>query len=109
MYYSRYYHQIIPKPIFLDIQQVEKVKGLENEVICIQLYRDPFNWQKPNNQMFQSYFRDQLGFDHLAWDNGVGLLKPPFVEYIYTDHTIQSVQYQNAQMQLVPKKNASFL
>ncbi len=108
MYYSRYYHQIIPKPIFLDIQQVEKVKGLENEVICIQLYRDPFNWQKPNNQMFQSYFRDQLGFDHLAWDNGVGLLKPPFVEYIYTDHTIQSVQYQNAQMQPVPKKNASF-
>ncbi len=108
MYYSRYYHQIIPKPIFLDIQQVEKVKELENEVICIQLYRDPFNWQKPNNQMFQSYFRDQLGFDHLAWDNGVGLLKPPFVEYIYTDHTIQSVQYQNAQMQPVPKKNASF-
>ena len=102
------YHQIIPKPIFLDIQQVEKVKELENEVICIQLYRDPFNWQKPNNQMFQSYFRDQLGFDHLAWDNGVGLLKPPFVEYIYTDHTIQSVQYQNAQMQPVPKKNASF-
>mgnify|MGYP000275140339 FL=1 len=37
-----------------------------------------------------------------------GLLKPPFVEYIYTDHTIQSVQYQNAQMQPVPKKNASF-
>lgn len=108
MYYSHYYHQIIPKPIFLDTQQVEKVKELDNEVIYIQLYRDPFNWQKTNNQLFQSYFRDQLGFDHLAWDNGVGLLKPPFVEYIYTDHTIQSVQYQNAQMQPVPKKNASF-
>ena len=84
MYYSHYYHQIIPKPIFLDTQQVEKVKELDNEVIYIQLYRDPFNWQKTNNQLFQSYFRDQLGFDHLAWDNGVGLLKPPFVEYIYT-------------------------
>ena len=83
----------------LDTQQVEKVKELDNEVIYIQLYRDPFNWPKTNNQLFQSYFRDQLGFDHLAWDNGVGLLKPSFVEYIYTGiirFNLSSIKCANA-------------
>ncbi|WP_165006230.1 MULTISPECIES: hypothetical protein [unclassified Enterococcus] len=108
MYYSSYYYQVIPKPIILDVQQVEYVKELENDVVCVQLYRDPFNWRNAANQSFQAYYRDQLGFDHLAWDNGVGLLKAPFVEYAYTDQNIQSVQYQNEQMQPVAKKKASF-
>ncbi len=60
MYYSRYYHQIIPKPIFLDIQQVEKVKERKRSHMYPALSR-PFNWQKPNNQMFQPILGTSLG------------------------------------------------
>ena len=105
MYYSSYYYRVIPKQIFLDVQQVEWVKEYENQVVGVQLYRDPFNWKAEVNQQFQAYYRDQLGFDHLAWDNGVGLLKTPFIEYAYTDKSVQSVQYENRMMQPAPKKN----
>lgn len=108
MYYSAAYFKVIPKPIFLDVQQVENITELENQVLKIQLYKNPFNWRKKENLRFQAYYRDQLGFDHLAWDNGVGLLKEPFIEYAYTDRVIQSVQYQNQNMQPVPKKAATF-
>ncbi len=108
MYYSSYYYRVIPKQVFLEVQQVEWVKEYENELIGVQLYRDPFNWKAEVNQQFQSYYRDQLGFDHLAWDNGVGLLKNPFIEYAYTENSVQSVQYQNRLMQPTPKKKATF-
>lgn len=108
MYYSPYYYRMIPKQVFLDVQQVEYVKEYENGVIGIQIYRNPFKWREEVNLQFQSYYRDQLGFDHLAWDNGIGLLKAPFIEYAYTDQSIQSVQYQNKQMQPTQKKNATF-
>lgn len=108
MYYSSYYYRVIPKQIFLDVQQVEWVKEYESQVVAVQLYRDPFNWKAEVNQQFQAYYRDQLGFDHLAWDNGVGLLKTPFIEYAYTDKSVQSVQYQNRMMQPATKKKATF-
>lgn len=108
MYYSSYYYRIIPKQVFLDVQQVEFVKEKQNGVICIQLYRDPFKWAEETNRHFQTYYRDQLGFDHLSWDNGVGLLKAPYIEYAYTDQSIQSVQYQNERMQPTQKKDATF-
>lgn len=108
MYYSFYYYRIIPKQVFLDVQQVEYVEEYENGVVGIQVYRNPFKWQEAVNLHFQAYYRDQLGFDHLAWDNGVGLLKAPFIEYAYTDQSIQSVQYQNEKMQPTQKKNATF-
>jgi hypothetical protein len=108
MYYSEAYYQIIPKPIFLEVQQVEEVHQLNEQVIRVRLYRDPFNWKERSNVLFQQYYRDQLGFDHIAWDNGIGLLKEPFVEYAYAENTIQSVQYQNEKMQPIQKKDASF-
>ncbi|MDB7086382.1 hypothetical protein PM729_01590 [Enterococcus mundtii] len=108
MYYSQYYYRLIPKEIFLEMQQVEKVTRYENQVIGIQLYRDPFRWQSEANLKFQQYYRDQLGFDHLSWDNGVGLLKEPFVEYAYTQDSLQAVQYQNHLMQPTEKKKATF-
>ncbi|OJG82775.1 hypothetical protein RV14_GL002067 [Enterococcus ratti] len=108
MYYSSHYYQMIPKQMFLEVQQVEYIKEYQNEVIEIQLYRDPFKWQEAVNLHFQVYYRDQLGFDHLAWDNGVGVLKAPFVEYAYTNCGIQSVQYQNEYMQPTQKKLAVF-
>ena len=108
MYYSPYYYRVIPKQVFLDVQQVEWVKEYENQVVGIQLYCDPFNWKAKVNQQFQTYYRDQLGFDHLVWDNGVGVLKTPFIEYAYTDKSVQSVQYQNRLMQPAPKNKATF-
>ncbi|MBO1300832.1 MULTISPECIES: hypothetical protein [unclassified Enterococcus] len=108
MYYSSYYYRLIPKEIFLEVQQVEKITQFDNQVIGIQLYRDPFRWQSETNLKFQQYYRDQLGFDHLSWDNGVGLLKEPFVEYAYTKDSLQSVQYQNHLMQPTEKKKATF-
>ena len=108
MYYSYHYYRFIPKEIFLEVQQVERVTEYENHVIGIQIYREPFRWKSKTNQKFQQYYRDQLGFDHLAWDNGVGLLREPFVEYAYTDDMLQSVQYQNQLMQPVEKKKATF-
>lgn len=108
MYYSTYYYRVIPKQVFLDVQQVEWVKEYENQVVGIQLYRDPFNWKAKVNQQFQTYYRDQLGFDHLAWDNGIGVLKTPFIEYVYTDKSVQSVQYQNRMMQPTSKNKATF-
>lgn len=61
-----------PKPIFLDTQQVEKVKELDNEVIYIQLYRDPFNWQKQTISSSNPILETSLGLTTLlgitAWD-----------------------------------------
>lgn len=108
MYYSPHYYRMIPKQVFLDIQQVEYVKEHQNGIISVQIYRDPFKWQEAVNLQFQMYYRDQLGFDHLAWDNGVGILKAPFIEYVYTEQSIQTIQYQNEKMQSTQKKYASF-
>lgn len=108
MYYSQYYYRLIPKEIFLEVQQVEEITQYENQVIGIQLYRNPFRWQSEANLKFQQYYRDQLGFDHLSWDNGVGLLKEPYVEYAYAQDSLQTVQYQNHLMQPTEKKKATF-
>lgn len=108
MYYSKAYYRLIPQSIFLDVQQVEKIEKLSGESLKVQLYRDPFNWKYELNTQYQQYYRDQLGFDHIAWDNGVGLLKEPFIEYAYSNKSIQTVQYQNQKMQPTNKKNATF-
>ncbi|WP_375179015.1 hypothetical protein [Enterococcus rotai] len=108
MYYSSLYTQIIPKPIFMEVQQVQAIEELGSQVIKITLFNDPFNWDLPVNQKYQRLFRDQMGYDQLAWNNGTGVLRPPFIEYAFVEEVIQTVQYQNNYYQPVEKKNATY-
>lgn len=108
MYYSSVYFQLIPKSIFLEVQQVHEVEELENQLIKVTLFKDPFNWNLPVNLKYQRLFRDQMGFDQLAWSNGTGVLRPPYMEYAFTDEMIQTVQYQNDYFQPVEKKDATY-
>ncbi|WP_207695496.1 hypothetical protein DOK67_0000119 [Enterococcus sp. DIV0212c] len=108
MYYSSLYFQVIPKPIFLEIQQVQSVVELDNQVIKVTLFNNPFNWELPVNQKYQRLFRDQMGYDQLAWNNGTGILRPPYIEYAFVKDMTQTVQYQNSYYQPVEKKNATY-
>ncbi|MGX7244661.1 hypothetical protein ACWOC1_07400 [Enterococcus quebecensis] len=108
MYYSSLYFQRIPKPIFLEVQQVETVTELNNEVIKVTLFNNPFKWDHSVNQKYQRLFRDQMGYDQLAWNNGTGVLRPPYIEYAFTEDMTQTVQYQNDYYQPVEKKNATY-
>lgn len=108
MYYSDQYFRIVPKEIFLEIQQVESLVELSKRMLRITLYKNPFNWQHPTNQSHQRLFRDQLGIDQLVWANGIGVLRPPFIEYAFSETTIQTVQYQNDHFQPVAKQEATY-
>ena len=107
MYFSDVYFSIIPKQIFLEIQQVHSVEQLKNQRIKITLFANPINWTKEVNQTYQRLFRDQLGFDQLGWNNGIGVLRSPYIEYAFKEETIQTVQYQNKQFQPVEKQKAT--
>ncbi|KAF1300132.1 hypothetical protein [Enterococcus sp. JM9B] len=106
LYFHTSYHQIIPLPLFADIQQVERVQQID-ELVIIELYKDPFRWDESANANYQRLFRDQIGIDQLAWDNGVGIFREPFVEYAFNGNMIQTVQYQNDRLQPIEKKKAS--
>lgn len=108
MYYSSLYYQIIPKPIFLEVQQVHSVEEIANQVIKVTLFKNPFNWNMPVNLKYQRLFRDQLGYDQLAWNNGTGVLRAPYIEYAFVKEVTQTVQYQNNYYQPVEKKNATY-
>lgn len=108
MYYSSVYLQLIPKPIFLEVQQVQSVVELDNQVIKVTLFNDPFNWERQVNQKYQRLFRDQMGYDQLVWNNGTGVLRPPYIEYAFVEDVTQTVQYQNSYYQPVEKKNATY-
>ncbi|SJZ78952.1 hypothetical protein SAMN02745116_01431 [Pilibacter termitis] len=107
MYFSKYYYNVIPRPILEEVQQVEEIETLENDVMKISLYKNPNNWQHEANQKSQRLFRDQIGVDGLAWSNGVGILREPFIEYAFTDNIVHTVQYQNQQGQPIEKKKAT--
>ncbi|MGM0124074.1 hypothetical protein IGI37_001448 [Enterococcus sp. AZ194] len=107
MFFGEPYYSLIPKQIFKEVQQVEFAQEHKNQVMEIQLYKDPYKWAHESNLKFQRLFRDQLGFDSLAWDNGVGVLREPYIEYIYPKNFIHTVQYQNDSLQPTSKKAAS--
>lgn len=107
MYYSSIYFQVIPKQVFLEVQQVQKIEELKERIVKITLFNNPENWGMEVNQKYQRLFRDQMGFDQLAWNNGVGVLRPPYIEFAFMDDMIQTVQYQNDQLQPVEKKIAT--
>jgi len=107
MYFSKYYYRLIPKQILEEVHQVETIDHLDNEMIAVTLYKDPRNWEKEVNQKSQRMFRDQMGFDQLAWNNGVGILRDPYIEYAFGDHSVHSVQYLNKQGQPTQKKKAT--
>ncbi|WP_429949082.1 hypothetical protein [Enterococcus sp. AZ101] len=108
MYYSSLYYQFIPKPIFLEVQQVQSVEELDNQLIKITLFNHPSNWDLPINKKYQRLFRDQMGYDQLVWNNGTGVLRPPFIEYAFVEEVVQTVQYQNSYYQPVEKKQATY-
>lgn len=107
IYFTSRYHKIIPLAVLEEVQQVEQVTKTAEDVWFVELYKDPYRWQEDLNLGYQRLFRDQMGIDQLAWDNGVGILREPLIEYAYTDNIIQTVQYQNDRLQPTPKKNAT--
>lgn len=107
MYFSKYYFRVIPKQIFDDVQQVTQINQLGNEMVQIILYSHPLNWDYEVNLNYQRLFRDQLGFDQLAWNNGVGILRQPYIEFAFGEDSVHTVQYQNMQGQPTMKKKAS--
>ncbi|MFC4771645.1 hypothetical protein [Enterococcus hermanniensis] len=107
IFLGRHYQKLFAKPLLLEIQQVESV----NEVgsgIWFELYKDPFQWNEPANLKFQQLFRDQLGISQLAYTNGVGTLRQPYIEFAFDDTIVQTVQYQNDQFQPIEKSQASY-
>ncbi len=107
MYFSAYYEQIMPSIIIKDTQQVEKITTLAHDVVMVELYREPDQWDLEVNLTYQRLFRDQTGIDQLAWDNGVGVLREPFIEYAFGPQIIQTIQYQNDQLQPTTKRRAT--
>ncbi|WP_302373434.1 hypothetical protein [Enterococcus asini] len=107
MYFGEGYQESVPLEIIQDVQQVEQVRWLSHKVLMVELYRDPFRWADQRNQFFQRMFRDQLGIDQLAWSNGTGVLREPYIEYSHTQGRIQTVQYQNDYLQPTTKKQAT--
>ncbi|MFV0558302.1 MAG: hypothetical protein ACK5MW_06650 [Enterococcus sp.] len=107
MYFSPRYRKLFPLEIIEDIQQVEEVSKLEHGILKIVLHKDPYKWDEPQNLAYQRLFRDQIGIDQLVWDNGIGVLREPFVEYVFTDYMIQTVQYQNERLQPTQKNKAT--
>lgn len=105
MYYGREYQGIIPWQVLENVQQVELIRKI-GHVLLIELHKEPFNWQVASNLHFQRLFREQIGIDHLIWTNGVGVLEPPFTEYIRLGSVVQVVHYQNKQFQPVDKDHA---
>lgn len=107
MYFSKHYYRVILKEILMDVQQVESARELDQQLVEITLYNDPANWKHPVNLSFQQLFRDQMGFNQIACNNGVGVLKDPYIEYAYRKNLIQTVQYQNNKLQPTEKKAAT--
>lgn len=107
MFFGKDYHALIPKKIFLDIQQVEQITKVGKGVF-IELYKDPYQWREPANLRYQQMFRNQLGMDHFIDINGVGALREPFIEYAYIGSVVQTVQYQNDQLQPTEKSHATY-
>ncbi|MGF2140902.1 hypothetical protein [Enterococcus innesii] len=107
MYFSAFYAHIIPQVIITDAQQVEQVQVRDQGGVMVELYRDPFQWDHELNLSYQRLFRDQTGIDQLTWDNGVGILREPYIEYAFGDHLIQTIQYQNDRLQPTTKRSAT--
>ncbi len=107
MWYSDAYFSIIPKSIFTSAQQVQQITELSPNLVYIELYKQPFSWKLPINQGYQQLFRDQLGFDQFSCQNGVGILKEPYIDYYYSNEGIQTIQYQNNNFQPVNKRAAT--
>ncbi|MGK0551259.1 hypothetical protein ACSFB8_03405 [Enterococcus faecalis] len=108
IYITSFYYRLIPQPIFAGIQRVHEIEALTEQVLKITLHKDPLRWDQPVNLQDQRMLRSQLGVDQLAWSNGIGVLREPYIEFAYLDDTIQTVQYQNRYFQPVPKKQATY-
>lgn len=106
MWYTTEYFQDIPKQAFLDVQAVHNVTACDDGTLIITLYKDPLSWSHPYNIKSQQLFRFQLGFDQFMNNNGVGLLRDPYTEFMQFKNQRQMLQYQNRYLQPCPKKDA---
>jgi len=107
MYFGKYYYRYIPKTVFESIQQAYNISMLKNEMIEVTLYKNPWHWDLEVNLKYQRLFRDQVGFDQLAWENGVGLLREPYIEFAFEKERIHTVSYLDNSGQPTVKKAAS--
>lgn len=108
MYFSNDYSSILPLNLLREVQQVEKIEEIHKNTLMIELYKDPYAWDKESNRNFQRLFRDQIGIDQLSWTNGVGVLREPLIEYRMLFDSLQIIQYQNDFLQPVSKSKATY-
>ncbi|MDR3157050.1 MAG: hypothetical protein LBT69_03965 [Lactobacillales bacterium] len=107
MFFSKHYYCYVPKAVFEAVQQVYQVRSHKSDLLEITLFKDPWNWDAEVNLNYQRLFRDQVGFDQLAWGNGVGLLREPYIEFAFEERCVHTVSYLDQQGQPISKKQAS--
>lgn len=66
MYFSDLYYKYIPKELFDSFTDCEENIILENGIRRITLYKDPSQFELPENRARQWAFRRQLGIDSIA-------------------------------------------
>jgi hypothetical protein len=107
MYFSKYYYRYIPKAVFEAVQQVYQITPYQNGLLGITLFKNPWHWDADVNLKYQRIFRDQIGFDQLAWENGVGLLREPYIEFAFEKSRVHTVSYLDNYGQPAPKRKSS--
>lgn len=110
MYVSKEYEKVVPKEIFLEAQEVEKIQYFSDspqKTIKTMLFKDPYKEEAPRNLHGALLYSEQLGICHLSLENGVGLLKEPRIEYFKTGDYLQCVQYRNDYFQPEVKSKAT--
>jgi len=91
MFFGKEYYNLLPKKVLESVQRIYSISEMQNEMLQITLYKNLFKWDLPVNIGYQRFFRDQVGFDQLAWENGVGLLRPPLIEFAFEEDCIHTV------------------
>jgi hypothetical protein len=65
MWFGKHFYEQVPKEKLLSFSSANEVEELENEVIHITLYENPFEANKTENRETQQAFRDCVNMDEL--------------------------------------------
>ena len=66
MWYGRGAFPFLPRERLLSFPDAHRIEELENDVVFIELYEDPLDYENPENRRRQQAFRDWMGLDELA-------------------------------------------
>lgn len=107
MYFSRFYFQLYPKPLFFDLQGIEETAQLPEDSLRVTLFKDWRNWEHPANLHYQKLFRQQMGIDQLA-PASAAAFQEPYIEFAVDPPQVETLQFYNKNLQPTPKSKATF-